>query len=352
MKRLFLMLSGAVMVCAMYAQVVEKGEPALVYYSPKTMINLEFNYTVETQEPGVYSEFAEDMLGIIDYVKENKSTYRLTNVLIGTATVADYSRPHKVRSEEGIPLLLHINEKGLLAGYNVAPAEPQKAPKKQESSVKEGERSRIVSMKSAPYLDDVLKAASPLAQANAVAKQIFHIRETRMYLLSGEVEHSPADGRAMKEVLEELDKQEQALTELFTGKKCSRRETKYVRIDPEEEMPNLFFSEENGFTNRDNVDADSVVVKIALHKQEYYVPVTKKHARKKKMPEVSQIVYNLPGDGDVEVVYKERTMAKRTVILAQLGIDVPLAKDVFTGSEELPIIVFNEKTGNIVSISK
>jgi hypothetical protein len=37
--------------------------------------------------------------------------------------------------------------------------------------------------------------------------------------------------------------------------------------------------------------------------------------------------------------------------LAQLGIDVPLAKDVFAGPE-LPVIVFNEKTGNIISISK
>jgi uncharacterized protein YggU (UPF0235/DUF167 family) len=345
------MLAGAIMICASYAQVVEKGEPVLVYYSPKTMINLEFHYTIETQEPGIYSEYAEDMLGLTDYVTETKTIYHLTNVQIGTATIADYTRPHKVKSEAGIPLLLHINEKGLLAGYNTPLVESPKAQKKHESSTKAGVKSRIVSMKSAPYLDDVLQAASPLAQANAVAKQILHIRETRMYLLSGEVEHSPADGKAMKEVLEELDKQEQALTELFTGKKTTRKESKFVRIDPEEEIPNMFFSEENGFTNRDNVDADSIVVKVALYKQEYFSPNTKKRGRKKKMPEVSQIVYNLPGNGDIEVVYNERTIAKRSVILAQLGIDVPLAKDVFAGPE-LPVIVFNEKTGNIISISK
>jgi hypothetical protein len=62
-------------------------------------------------------------------------------------------------------------------------------------------------------------------------------------------------------------------------------------------------------------------------------------------------VYNLPGNGDVKVVYKGRPMAERTIPIAQIGVDVPLAKDMFT-DKELPRIVFCEKTGNIVSISK
>lgn len=49
MKKIFILLIGAMMTCAVCAQVVEQGEPALVYYSPKTTIVLEFKYTVETQ---------------------------------------------------------------------------------------------------------------------------------------------------------------------------------------------------------------------------------------------------------------------------------------------------------------
>ena len=58
------MLIGALMVCAGNAQVVEQDEAAVVYYSPKTAINLDFTYTVETYEKGLYGEFAEAMLGV------------------------------------------------------------------------------------------------------------------------------------------------------------------------------------------------------------------------------------------------------------------------------------------------
>ena len=73
--------------------------------------------------------------------------------------------------------------------------------------------------------------------------------------------------------------------------------------------------------------------------------------KKKKAPKLSQLVYNLPGNATIEVLHKDAVLATRTVPVAQLGVDVPLAQDLFTGND-LPRIVFSEKTGNIVSISK
>ena len=52
-------MAGAVM-----AQVVARDESALVYYSPKTDVVLNFNYTVERQEAGIYAQYAETMLGV------------------------------------------------------------------------------------------------------------------------------------------------------------------------------------------------------------------------------------------------------------------------------------------------
>ena len=62
-------------------------------------------------------------------------------------------------------------------------------------------------------------------------------------------------------------------------------------------------------------------------------------------------MYNLPGSATLDVMIKGNVLASRTFPVAQLGVDVPLAKDLFSG-KELPIIVFSEKTGNIISISK
>jgi len=349
MRKMFLMLVGAMMMCTMNAQELKQGESALVYYSPKTSLKLEFTYTVETQQRGMYADFAEDLLGAAEFVAENSTTCTLNDVHIGTYTSTDYTHPHKVSAEEGIPMLLTINEKGRLIGYNVTPQEDKPASKQDKPCMKPGRKSRIHSIEVAPYTEDVLKAATPEAQAFEAAKQIFHIRETRSYLLNGEVEHVPADGKAMELVLAELDKQEQALTDLFVGTKSIKREKKEIRLEPSNENYKLFFSEENGFTNGDNIDADSIVVYMNCKQQT--VQPADDSKKKKKGTELSQIVYTIPGTCDVNVVYKGHSMAQREIAVPQLGVDVALPKAWFMGAE-LPKIVFSEKTGNIISISK
>ena len=336
------------MISAVSAQVLEQGEAALVYYSPKTAINLEFTYMVETQERGIYAAYAEDLLGVTDVVKETATRCELKDVRIGATSSTDYTRAHKVSAESGIPMLLTINDKGLLTGYNVPFESKRQEPRKPESKkdCPHHDHPHPAPVSAAPVPEEALKAANPLAQANEVAKQIFHLRETRMYLLNGEVEHAPADGRSMELVLEELAAQERALTELFVGKKHVRKEHKRVMIEPSDAGQLLFFSEENGFTDADNVDADTIVVRMLCQQQ------TVRHASPKaKKSELSQIVYNIPGHCAVSVVYKGRTLTSRELPVAQLGVDVALPKSWFTG-KELPKIVFSEKTGNIVSVSK
>ena len=161
-------MAGAAM-----AQVVARDESALVYYSPKTDVVLNFNYTVERQEAGIYAQYAESMLGVKEWVKETRTTHRLNDVRITTHTSTDYSRPHKVSADAGIPMLLNINAKGLLVGYNVPldKSEKKAFPKHPQEKAKEAAQLAV------PYLENVLKAATPLAQAHAVAQQIMHIRE-------------------------------------------------------------------------------------------------------------------------------------------------------------------------------
>ena len=345
MKKIFVLLLGAMMLSASYAQVVEQGEPAVVYYSPKTTVVVDLVYTIVQEEPGIYAQYAEAMLGATDAVLANKTTYAIKDANILTMTSPDYSRAHKVVPEKDVPLLLSLNEKGILKGYNLPLSEPDQAAKKQKSFNPNTPKPQKPQEKVAPLPEEVLTAANPLAQANAVAKQIFHLRETRMYLLNGEVEHSPADGKSMELVLAELDKQERALTELFIGKRKKKTEHKRVEFAPEEKKCILYFSEENGFTTEENLEANTVVVSVNLRPQQLVnTPDKKKNAA------VSQIVYNLPGSGEVKVLYKGKELNRRTISIAQIGVNVPLPKELFKGG--LPKIVFSEKTGNVVSISK
>jgi len=348
MKRIFVIFAAVLALCAVQAQVLEENESALVYYSPKTEIRLDFTYTVERFERGQYAEFAESMIGATDAVMETGSVCTLQDVRIGTATTTDYQRPHKVNTDAGFPMLLNINDKGLLTGYNVRHFGGKPAPKKDECEKERKHKAPRVLVP--PYPEEVLKAANPEAQAHEVAKQIFHLRETRMYLLNGEVENAPADGEAMRLVLEELDKQERELTRLFVGKRFKREEHKSVRVVPNDAGELLFFSEENGFTDSDNVDADTIEVRMSCE-QQVAQPVIVDAKNKKKAPEMTQIVYNIPGYCTVNVLYKGQKLAYRAVPVAQLGIDVALPKSMFVG-KDLPKIVFSDKTGNIESINQ
>lgn len=362
MKKIFVLLTGAMMVGIASAQILQQDESALVYYSPKTAVSLDFTYTIEKLQAGPFAEFAEELLGATDFVLADSITYSLKDVHIGTSTSTDYNRPHKVNVEAGIPLLLTINEKGILKGYNIPNGQEKNTPQRKSVNKEEGFAPICV----APLTEEILKATDSANVAEAVAQQILHIRETRMYLLSGEVEHAPADGTSMKLVLAELDKQEKALTALFVGKRATYTEHFHCTIKPEEEEQLFFFCSENGFTHSDNVDADTIRVTVALSTQQYIQPQVdvnqeepspknKKTKNKKETEtmktELSPIVYNLPGSAEVKVLYKGHHMAQRILPIAQAGIDVPLPKALFT-SEKLPVILFNEKTGNIISISK
>lgn len=342
------------MVCGVKAQTPEEGEPVMVYYSPKTSIVLDFTYTEQTETAGELAEFAEELLGISNAVTESRTTYTFKGVTIATRTAADLERPHMIKAEKGMPWqLLNINDKGLLVGYNMTPD----APKQAKSSTKEAERSRISPIRVLPYTEEILTAKSEEEKAQAVAKQILHLRETRMYLLSGEVEHAPADGKAMELVLKELDKQERQLVSLFIGKVEKKNLHKRVSHTPEGENSKrwdevLYFSEDNGFTGADNVDADRIRINVEFHHQAAQKsPMESKGKKDKNAVEPSPIVYNLPGNADVEVYYKNELVRSRVVPVAQFGIDVPLPKDLFT-DKELPKITFSEKTGKVIAITR
>ena len=346
------MLLGAMMSSALLAQGLHEGESALVYYSPKTTIVLDFQYSIEKQEKGLYADYAEELLGIKNAIEVDQTIYRLEDVTFHTRTTADLTRAHIVPVDGEVPVQwLSISEKGLLKGYNL-PSQDQPTPRKPLKK----DKPVVTTPEALPLLEDILEAKTPAEEAALIAKHIFRLRETRMYLLSGEVEHAPADGTAMKLVLDELAKQEAQLTLLFTGKTTHSTAHKEMEICPKGEavITNelLYFSAENGFTSAENIDAELIRIHSTYTHQQLQTPAEEPAPKKgKKISGPSPIVYNLPGYANIEVLYQNNKLGACTLPVAQFGVDVPLSYDLFTG-KELPVIVINEKTGNIISISK
>lgn len=355
MKKIFLAMMAAIAALSpLQAQLLQQGEMALVYYAPKNYVVLDFEYTINTYEAGPYARYASSLLGMNETIHETRTEYTLDNVRMSTRTVADTHRAHKVLPEAEFPTqLLTIDRNGLLVGYNL-PYEQQAEKSKPATNRANNEQAPTLSL---PLTEDQLGIRGEEARAKAIAKQIFRLRDTRMYLLSGELEHTPADGAAMKLVLNELQQEEERLLALFAGSHKTRKEHKRVEYLPTEQGDSqrevLFFSPENGFTSPENVDADTVVIKMTAHRQEVQPVIinSKKKKADKNAPQPSQLIYNLPGQVDIKVTYVGKIMNERTLPIAQYGIDVPLARSLFTGAT-LPIIRFDTRTGNVQSIQQ
>lgn len=342
-----IMVLAAILLASSYttAQVVQENEATIVYYMPKTELLITLEYDVITQTPGVFYQYAAYYLGTCNVITEYKTQYSLTHITTRTHVSSDRERAFQVVGQKGIDMqLLALSEDGRLLGYNieyptsispVIPITPAKTA--------------LPTAQPMPLLEEQLIAGSTAKMAEGAAKQIYRIRETRLNLLAGEVEHVPADGAAMKLVLEELDKREQELVDLFVGTTTIQHHTSCISYCPEADVDKEVicrFSQHSGVVSNKDLSGSPITLTSQSSKPSIY-----KTEINPKAPLLSQIYYNLPGEATISIAYNGKQMSTGTYTIAQYGIAVPLALDLFTG-KQMPIIHIHPNTGNIQSIQR
>lgn len=355
MKQLMIIVAALLMAVGYTnAQIVRENEAAVVYYMPKTELVIHIDYEVVTQTPGVFYQYAERYLGAEEIIMENNTNCQLRAVRIATESSADTDRAYKVTAQKGINTqLVSLSEDGRLVGYGIENASLQFSERSQGELQNGSKAAYSLEAKSEglmPLLEEQFMAGSVAKMAEGAAKQIYRIRETRLNILAGDVEHVPADGKAMELVLNELDKQEQALVALFVGKTQVTHHTHAVRYVPEESVEKEVvcrLSAHNGIVDKNDLSGEPLYLTLVAKKQ----TLLPAGIADKNTPLLSQIHYNLPGEAQVTLTFKGKQMAEQTVAVAQYGVAIPLAQELFTG-KSTPIITITEDTGNILSIEK
>ncbi len=329
-----------------WSQTVRESESLLVYYMPFTTLVFDIDYEEITEERGVFYQYSERYLRTTDIVKEDKRTYRLTGIRLRAATTADTTRAYTVPFNEKYPYCscLSLTKEGILLGVN---AESVCQDKGHKPAAKEKAREREEVLRTVPFLEEQLLANSTAKMAENTAKQIYRIRESRLNLLSGDVEHLPNDGRSMQLVLEELDAQEKALTQLFVGKRIVRQHSERLSFIPTDGIDNdvLFrFSMFSGVVSKDDMSGNPYYIHIDKYKKEY---ASSQKDDEKVQGAKSPICYNIPGQAHILLNDGERTWVDSTIDIAQWGIAVALPYSLF----KKPIhIEFYPKTGAIKSL--
>ena len=330
------------------AQLVHENEAAVVYHMPQNELAITLHYTVVDEEPGVFYQYAKRYLGARDVITESQHSCVLTEVSTALLTSADANRKYKITAGQGFKeQLIRLSADGRLLGYNIGledAAGPLPFSGRPAGYCSEDRGAEELM----PLLEEQFMASSTAKMAEGAAKLIYRIRETRLNLLSGEVEHVPADGKSMELVLAELDKQEEALVALFVGKKVTSHRSETLRYTPTASVDNAVlcrFSVHSGVVASDDLSGEPIYISVYATQEALQSLLDEQS----KAPALSQLYYNLPGSAQVVMEYKGKELVNEQYPIAQLGVAIPFSKQLFTG-KSLPVIRLNPTTGNILSI--
>ena len=318
----------------------------ITYSLPKTQINITITARCTIEKPGPFYQYAERYLATKDIITINNETWSVEAIDIHTSAVADPNRTFQVAIDSrGIANNISFYHDNIIAGINTECSPKAKEQLKSEES-KNSQFSILNSQFDYSKLnEDALVATSIPKMAEMIARQIYHIRESRTALLSADLEHIP-DGKALKQMLARLDRDEAELIAFFTGKSHSFTVTKTYTITPDDDLNDYVIariSTTEGLTESGNVIGEPIYLNI---KGTYYnAPLA--DPKQEKTPK--GFYYNVPGEAVVSVDY-DGTNHTEILPIAQFGYTTPLSATL-TNNKNIRI-TFNPELGTIQKIEK
>jgi len=233
MKKLFifsLLIESTFFLTAQIPFSLKEGESSLIYSLPKTEFCIEVQTEKSTQKQGVFFRYSERYLATNKVITEGKTTFRIKGFHVKTQAIPDPNRTYSfIPSKKSESSHITINSKGILCGVNV-PFQDETVTNDVMTEI-QIENSTLTAL--LPLGEEYMMAGSEAKLAEGAAKQIYRIRESRLGLLTADVEKLPADGTSFKSMLEGLNKMEKELTELFVGTTTSEIQTQKVYLTPD-----------------------------------------------------------------------------------------------------------------------
>lgn len=321
------------------------GAEGITYYLPNTVLDITVETHCITRQPGEFSRYAERFLRINNAVTENKKHWELIGVKVEEKGVPCPEKMFTVKLNDNASSNIQLTESGIIEAVNTEVGEDIKEPKESKT------RQRIDAKR---YMtEEILQATSTAKMAELTAKEIYSIRESKMAITRGSAENMPKDGLSMQLVLDELNTQEAALTELFTGRIDTVRYTCNIKFTPSVESDTtravLFrFSQKLGILNNHDLAGSPIYYDF---KNLETIPQPEEKEKKKKSLKKEGICYIVPGRAKVSIYTNSDILFEEELPIAQLGTIEVLSKNLFKKNNDTEVI-FNTATGGIISIDK
>ena len=320
----------------------------VTYVLPKTTFVITLEITKTTCKAGPYFRYADLLLGIKDAVMEDDVFYELGKVSLTNKGVPDVENTYIVEFKSGtVAPYVYLTQDGLLCSINTEYV-PIEIVRRNESVVTSFDDLNVATA----YTEELVKAGTIGRQAEVAARQIFHIRERKMDILTGDADNLPPDGEAMKITIQGLEEQENKLTRLFAG--GSTKETFYheITLTPQDDMNDeiLFrFSRKQGFLDADDLGGEPVYINLRVTER---APILSPKDAEKKEKAMKGVIYNLPGKAAVEIKTAQNTLYKGETQVVQFGTRESLAPVIFEDKRNPVKVTFYPETGAIKQITQ
>lgn len=294
-----------------------------IYYLPKTA--LRFTVQVERTQytPGEYAAYAERYLALHDVKTEATSSSRLLHIDMMPVGLADTAKCYVVKvNPKTTAANIEISKDGVLLGIN------SEAPRAVFPAAFKPAR-KPAAINSRQFLnEEILAAGSTSKRAELIAQEIYNIRESKNQLTRGEADYMPKDGEQLRIMLAQMDLQNSALTQLFTGTTVTDTSEYVLTVCPMQETKEevLFrLSQKLGMVDADDLSGAPYYLTIEdLHT----VPVPVETGKKKKKSEEG-IYVNVPGRIRVTVSHGIETLISEELSAGQFGNVELLSEELF-----------------------
>lgn len=326
----------------------KSNEYGLVYSLPTTDLEITIETKHTQRTPGEYFNYSRRHLGIDNAITSPSTTVEIASVTIIPRGSADPDNRWQVQFKSGSTPWMLLTADGRPLTINSAEAADIDQPTlptavAAQPTILETEFARQA------MTQDMIRSSSMSKRAELAAARIFELRETRSDLLSGQADNPPADGQAMQLVLDNLSKQEEALTAMFAGTEKTWTTVRTVTFSPDStDVKNEVIariSPFDGVIDADNLAGAPLTLSLEITEQGQ-LPVNEK-GEEKKFPK-GGVAYQIPGKAVVTLTYEGRQIASKEVALAQLGVTFGIDPALFTDKKAPSQLQFDPVTGGIL----
>lgn len=369
MKRILLILILAILSLNLEAQFVtthakniaESQEDGIFYYLPRNMVRLEFVVEETNYYVGPYAEFASKLMGVTDYIKEQKTDFKIKDVDIQLVSEADpdaiYCISVDEKNKEPMPGVILDDDGVILAfGFDSIPT-TMKIIRNSfiHNDLKYNDKLGVSFVE---ILDDEIeivddddeegggaKKITKEEKAKEALKRISKIRNSYFELISGFLEVPFGD--VTTDMAESLKSLENEYVSLFKGKTVKNTYKKVIYFKPETNQANSAVTIAKLSATDGIVDANGKgeQIKIQFETANSLANVSQISDNAKTNSQNNRLFYRMPAITNVKITLGSQTIAEKQLIISQFGkIRVVSAKN--------NKLLFNPNTGQVISVTK